>query len=233
MKAITYHRYGAPDVIGLEEVPTPTPSDGEILVRVHAGVVTPSDGAARKGQPFLIRLMGGIRRPKQPILGSEIAGEVAAVGRRSVSLRAGRPSDGRDRGHLRRACRVRRAVGGRGRRAHARWRLVRAGRGPGRGTGDRDAVPARHGKVQPGMHVLINGGSGSVGSGGHPAGEVPSGRRSPAWPAARNLELMRSLGADHVIDYTRGRLHCRSRSLRRHLRRRRQDEFRRGQGRAP
>ena len=56
MKAITYHRYGAPDVVGLEEVPTPSPAEGEILVRVHAGVVTPSDGAARKGQPFIIRL---------------------------------------------------------------------------------------------------------------------------------------------------------------------------------
>ena len=202
MKAITYHRYGAPDVIGLEEVPTPAPADGEVLIRVHAGVVTPSDGAARKGEPFLIRLMGGIRRPKQPILGSEIAGEVAAVGTGVSRFKVGD--------------RVMAATGdtfG----GHAEFVVLDADaaiehmpagatyeQGVALAEGPVTAMPflRDHGGVKPDMHVLINGGSGSVGTAAIQLAKY-LGAEVTGVASTANQELMRTLGADHVIDYTR------------------------------
>ncbi len=201
MKAVTYHRYGAPDVVGIEEVPTPSPVEGEILIRIHAGVVTPSDGAARKGEPFLIRLMGGIRRPRQPILGSEIAGEVAAVGgavtRFKVGDRVMAATGDTYGGHaeyvvLAEDAAVEHMPKG------ATWE-----QGVALAEGPATAMPflRDHGHVQPGMHVLINGGSGSVGSAAiqlakHLGAEVTGVASTP------NLTLMRELGADHVVDYT-------------------------------
>lgn len=201
MKAITYHRYGAPDVVGIEEVATPEPGEGEMLVRVHAAVVTPSDGAARKGQPFLIRLMGGLRRPRQPILGSEIAGRVEAVGQGVTSFAVGD--------------RVMAATGdtyG----AHAEFVVLphdgAVARMPAGATYEQGVALAEgpltaltflrdKGGVGSGTHVLVNGASGSVGSAAvqlakHLGAEVTG------VASSGNLELVRSLGADHVIDYT-------------------------------
>ncbi len=201
MQAITYHRYGAPDVVGLEEVPTPTPSDGEILVRVHAGVVTPAAGAARKGEPFLIRLMGGIRRPKQPILGSEIAGEVAAVGagvtRFAVGDRVMAATGDTYGGHAQFVVLA----------EDAAIEPMPAGatfeQGVALAEGPVTALPflRDHGHVGPGMHVLINGGSGSVGSAAIQLAKV-LGAEVTAVASTSNQALMRELGADHVIDYT-------------------------------
>jgi len=201
MKAITYHRYGSPEVLGVEEIPTPTPGDGEILVRAHASVVTPADGAARKGDPFLIRLMSGLRRPKQPILGSEIAGKVEAVGS--------------DVTHFAVGDRVMAATGdtfG----AHAQYVVLPKDgavaamptgasykQGVALAEGPMTAMPFLRDKggIKPGMHVLINGASGSVGTAAvqlakHFGAEVTG------VASGRNVELVRSLGADHVIDYT-------------------------------
>jgi NADPH:quinone reductase-like Zn-dependent oxidoreductase len=201
MKAITYHRYGSPEVIGIEEVATPTPAEGQILVRVHASVVTPADGAARKGQPFLIRFMAGLRRPSQPILGSEIAGRVEAVGASVARFAVGD--------------RVMAATGdtyG----AHAEYVVLpedgAVATMPDGATyeqavalaeGPMTALPFLRdkGRIEPGMHVLINGASGSVGSAAvqlakHLGAEVT------AVSSTRNVELVTSLGADHVIDYT-------------------------------
>lgn len=201
MKAITYHRYGAPDVVGLEEVPTPTPADGEILIRVHAGVVTPSDGAARKGEPFLIRLMGGIRRPKQPILGSEIAGEVAAVGGGVSAFQVG------DRvmaatgdtygGHAEYVVLAEDAAVVH-MPADATWE-----QGVALAEGPVTALPflRDHGGVKPGMHVLTNGASGSVGSAAIQLAKY-LGAEVTGVASTANQELMRELGADHVLDYT-------------------------------
>jgi NADPH:quinone reductase-like Zn-dependent oxidoreductase len=186
--------------VGLEEVPTPVPAEGEILVRVQATVVTPSDRAARTGQPFLIRLMGGIRRPKQPILGSEIAGQVEAVGAGVTRYAVGD--------------RVMAATGdtfG----AHAEYVVLPqdgaiarmpAGasyeQGVALADGPMTAMPFLRdkGHIGPGMQVLINGASGSVGSAAvqlakHFGAEVTG------VSSGRNVELVRSLGADHVIDY--------------------------------
>src|SRR5258706_5655800 len=80
MRAVVYDRYGAPDVLRLEEVARPEPADDQVLVKVHATTVNRTDCGLRKAEPFFMRVFMGLRRPKQRILGSELAGEVEAVG---------------------------------------------------------------------------------------------------------------------------------------------------------
>ena len=81
MKAIVCTTYGSPDVLQLKEVAKPTPKDNEVLIKVHAAVVGPADCAFRKGEPFIVKLMYGLARPKFAILGVEFAGEIEAVGK--------------------------------------------------------------------------------------------------------------------------------------------------------
>ena len=81
MKAIVCTEYGSPDVLHLKEVRKPTPKDNEVLIRIHAAVVTTADIAARSGVPFFARLAFGLRRPKKTILGTEFSGEIEAVGK--------------------------------------------------------------------------------------------------------------------------------------------------------
>ncbi len=88
MKAIVYHTYGSPDVLELQEVAKPVPKEHDILIHVHATVVTPADIAFRKGEPFLGRLFTGLRRPKR-IPGVEFAGDIEASARMSRSFTQG------------------------------------------------------------------------------------------------------------------------------------------------
>src|SRR2546421_2550848 len=81
MKAIVNTHYGSPDVLQLKEVAKPTPKDNEVLIKVHAAVVGPADCAFRKGDPFIVKLIYGLARPKFAILGVEFAGEIEAVGK--------------------------------------------------------------------------------------------------------------------------------------------------------
>ena len=89
MRAIVYTNYGSPDVLRLEDVERPTPRDNEVLIKVHATTVTASDLKARKADPFVLRFMLGLRRPKATILGYEFAGEIESVGSAVTSFAAG------------------------------------------------------------------------------------------------------------------------------------------------
>ena len=202
MNAMVYTRYGPPEVVQLKEVATPTPKDNEVLVRIGAAVVSRGDCAARKGSPVSIRLATGLRRPKKPILGTNLAGEIEAVGKAVIRSRPGDQVF---------------AATGAGFGAHAEYRCL-----PEDGAlaakpvnasyaeaaaiceGGLTALPflRDHGKIQPGHHILINGASGAVGASAvqlaKAFGAIVTGVCSTA-----NVELVRSLGADTVIDYTK------------------------------
>ncbi|MGA9525489.1 MAG: NAD(P)-dependent alcohol dehydrogenase [Myxococcaceae bacterium] len=202
MKAIVYDVYGPPDVLSVQEVAKPEPREHELLIRVRAAAVTTADCAARKGDPFITRLAFGLTKPKNRVLGTELAGDVEAVGKGVTRFRPG------DEIY---------AATGAAFGAHAEYLCL-----PEDGAvalkpsnlgyeeaaalceGPMTALPflRDEGRVQRGQTVLINGASGSVGTAAvqlaKDFGAVVIGVCS-----TRNVELVRSLGADEVIDYTR------------------------------
>ncbi len=198
MRAIVYHRYGSPDVLELAEVEMPTPADGEVLVKVRAASVNPLDWHFMRGAPYFLRLMSGWRRPKVARLGTDVAGQVEAVGRNVTEFKPGDEVFGSCRGAFAEyACTPESA-------------LVRR---PGGVTFEQAAaVPVTaftalqclrdRGRIQPGQQVLINGAAGGVGT---LAVQVAKalGAEVTGVCSTRNVEMVRSLGADHVIDYTR------------------------------
>ncbi len=198
MRAVVYDRYGGPDVLRLEEVERPVPKDDEILIRTHATTVNRTDCGWRQGKPFFSRYFTGIRRPRKRILGSELAGVVEAVGTAVTEFAVGD-----------------RVFGACGFDAHAEF------------TAERESSPIVHMPVamsfeeaaavcdggiigmaclskadlRKGRSILIFGASGSIGT-----AAVQLARHLDADVTAvcntKNLELVRSLGADRVIDYT-------------------------------
>jgi NADPH:quinone reductase-like Zn-dependent oxidoreductase len=198
MQAIVYTRYGTPDVLQLKEVEKPIPKDGEVLVKVHAASVNALDWHFMRGKPFLIRVSGaGLRTPKDPRLGVDLAGRVEAVGSNVTQFQVGD------------------AVFGRGSGAFADYACAREDAVVVKPTAltfeAAAAVPIAaltalqglrdKGHIQPGQHVLINGASGGVGTF---AVQIAKsfGAEVTAVCSTRNAEMARSLGADHVIDYT-------------------------------
>src|SRR5687768_14207253 len=89
MKAIAYSSYGPPDVLMLEDIPKPALGDGDVVIRVRASTVNPADWHFMRGTPYLIRLMSGLRKPRNPQLGIDVAGEVDAVGRNVTRFKPG------------------------------------------------------------------------------------------------------------------------------------------------
>ena len=89
MHAIVYHRYGTPDVLEFQEIATPTPAEDQVLIRVHAASVNPYDWHFLRGTPAPLRLMTGVRRPKFPRLGADVAGLVEAVGAKATTFTVG------------------------------------------------------------------------------------------------------------------------------------------------
>jgi NADPH:quinone reductase-like Zn-dependent oxidoreductase len=197
MKAVVHDTYGSPDVVELQEVERPELLDDGVLVRVRAASVNPADWYGLTGRPYVARALVGLRKPKNNRLGVDFAGTVEAVGEGITHVRAGDEVFGGRTG------------------AFAEYVCVREGvvSKPANLTFEEAAaVPVAaltalqglrdKGKIQPGHQVLINGASGGVGTfavqiaksfGAEVTGVCSTG----------NVELARSLGADHVVDYTR------------------------------
>lgn len=199
MKAAVYHRFGAPEVVHVAEVPTPRPRPGEILVRVRAAVVGATESVARQGIPRYARVAFGIVRPRNPILGFDFAGDVAALGPGVTRFAVGEPVFGT----LAPGC-----------RAHAEYLCV----------AENGAVATKlaclsypsaaalvdatalhflrdKAKLRPGESVLILGASGSVGSVAVQYA-VHLGATVTGVCSGPNLDLVRGLGADNAVDYT-------------------------------
>jgi NADPH:quinone reductase-like Zn-dependent oxidoreductase len=197
MKAIVHHRYGGPDVLELEETEKPIPADDQILIKVRAASVNPVDKLF-EGSSLLVRMITGLRKPKDPRVGHDVAGQVESVGKNVSAFKAGDEVFGVARGAFAEyACNSEEAF------------AVK----PGNITFEQAAaVPVagltalqglrKKGKVQRGQKVLINGAAGGVGTFGVQIAKV-LGADVTAVCSTRNAEMVRSLGADRVIDYTR------------------------------
>ena len=201
MKAIVYHQYGSPNVLELTEVEKPTPKDDEVLLKVHAASANPADWHLMRGAPFTARFEMGFPKPKNTILGSDIAGRVEAVGSNVTQFQPGDEVFG-DKF----LC----GFGG-----FAEYVAVAENRialKPANLTFEEAAaVPLAaftalqglrdKGQIQSGQKVLINGASGGVGTF---AVQIAKsfGAEVTGVCSTRNLDMVRSIGADHVIDYT-------------------------------
>jgi NADPH:quinone reductase-like Zn-dependent oxidoreductase len=202
MKAIVYTRYGPPDVLQLKEVENPTPKDDEVLIQVHAASVNAADWHLLTAGIFLVRLSMGLLKPKNTILGADIAGRVEAVGRNVRRLQPGDEVFGDIF-----EC----GLGGFAEFVCAREEAL-ALKPAGVSFDEAAAVPLAsitalqglrdRGHIQPGQRVLINGASGGVGTF---AVQIAKsfGADVTAVCSTRNLDMVRSIGADHVIDYTK------------------------------
>ncbi|HVS81997.1 MAG TPA: NAD(P)-dependent alcohol dehydrogenase, partial [Pyrinomonadaceae bacterium] len=200
MKAVVYTDYGPPDVLEIRDIKKPVPNDDQVLVKVRATSVNPYDWHFIRGTPYIMRaMMVGLRKPTDPRLGVDYSGTVEAVGKNVTQFKPGDE-----------------VFGGRG-GAFAEYVCARADRsitlkpanvsfeqaasvsiaGLTALQGLRDA-----GHVQPGQKVLINGASGGVGTFAVQIAKT-LGADVTGVCSTRNLDLVRSLGADHVIDYTK------------------------------
>jgi NADPH:quinone reductase-like Zn-dependent oxidoreductase len=198
MKAIVYRTYGSPDVLRLEEVAKPVPKDGDVLVRVHAASVNPLDWHLLRGKPYIVRPTSGWRKPKRNIPGVDVAGVVEAVGRDVTLVKPGDEVFGEKT----RAC-AEYVCGPEKLFVHrpANVTLEQAAAIPVGGVTALQALREK-GNVQAGDKVLINGASGGVGTfavqlAKHFGANVTGVTSTP------NVELIRSIGADRVIDYRR------------------------------
>ena len=201
MKAVVQDRYGSPDVLRIEEVERPEPKDDEVLIRVRASTVTQTDTHARAAQPALWRLIGGLRRPRWRTLGVELAGEVEAVGTAVTGFKVGDAVFGSPSRYF---------------GAHAEYVCVRSDAAlahkPAAMTFE-EAAAVTDGAMQAlstlrladakdGRRVVIHGASGSLGT-----AAVQLGKHFGAYVtgvcSTRHVDLVRSLGADEVVDYLR------------------------------
>lgn len=207
MKAVVYREYGPPEVLRLEEVEKPVPKDNEVLVRIHATSVTSGDCNARNfvfvppGLGFIARLMFGLRRPTKPVLGMDFAGEVEAAGSKVTAFAAGDrvfgTSDVDVGAYAEYICRP---EGGALAHIPANLGYAQAAAVPFGGLTALIFLRDRA-RVQSGQNVLIVGASGGVGAyavqiARHLGAEVTG------VTSGRNVDLVRSLGATRVIDYT-------------------------------
>jgi NADPH:quinone reductase-like Zn-dependent oxidoreductase len=197
VRAIVYRRHGPPDVLSCEEIEKPTPQDGEVLIRVRAASVNPLDWHLIRGEPYFVRFMMGLRKSKLKRPGADVSGQVEAVGRNVTRFKRGDEVFGSCRGAFAEfACAPETALATK----------------PGKVTFEQAAaVPVAgftalqglrdKGQIRPGQKVLVHGASGGVGTF---AVQIAKsfGADVTGVCSTRNVEMVRSIGADRVIDYT-------------------------------
>ena len=196
MKAVVHRRYGSPEVLEIEDVPKPLPTDDEVLVRVRAASVNPADWYAMTGLS-VARPQSGLRKPKEPRLGVDMAGEVEAVGRNRTDFKPGDEVFGARSGALAEYVCVRDAVVQR----PANLSFVQAAAVPVAAVTALQGLRDKGG-LEAGQRVLINGASGGVGTFAVQVAKV-LGAEVTGVCSTGNVETARSLGADHVVDYTK------------------------------
>ncbi len=200
MKAITYKKYGGPEVFTLSEMPKPTPKANEVLIKIKASTVTSGDRRIRQADPNLVRLFYGLRKPKNSILGHELAGVVEAVGTEVSRFKVGDKIFG---------------TTGFASGTYAEYIALPE-------TATLELIPEgvdfqeaaalpmgamtalhflRKSKLQKGMHILIHGASGSVGTAAVQLAKY-LGAKVTAVCSTRSLKMVEAMGADQVIDYT-------------------------------
>jgi NADPH:quinone reductase-like Zn-dependent oxidoreductase len=204
MKAIVYYNYGSPDVLKCEEIEKPTAGDNEVLIKVRAASVNPLDWHYMRGTPYIVRILAGLRKPKVTRLGVDVAGQVEAVGRNVTQFKPGDEVFGSCRGAFAEyACTSESALVMKPdnltfeQAASVPIAAFTALQGLRRGgLGDK-------GQIQPGQTVLINGAAGGVGT---LAVQIAKsfGADVTGVCSTRNVDMVRSIGADRVIDYTQG-----------------------------
>jgi NADPH:quinone reductase-like Zn-dependent oxidoreductase len=199
MKAAVHTRYGPPEVVRVEYTDKPVPGDTDVLVKVHATTVNRTDCAARAADPFIWRLLLGLTRPRVTVLGNEFAGEVEAVGVSVTSFTVGdrvfgysEPTFGAHADYL--------SIPESGTLATIPSGVSFAEAAPSMEGAHYALAMIRAAKVRGGDHVLVNGASGAIGSA---AVQLlrSIGAGVTAVCGTKNLELVRGLGADRVIDY--------------------------------
>jgi len=198
MSAIVYHEYGTADVLRLEEIEKPEPEEGRVLIKVRAAAANPLDWHYMRGTPYLMRIESGLFKPKSPRLGADIAGEIVAVGASVTEFKPGDEVFG---------------TGGGTFAEYARASVKRIALKPANLTFEEAAaVPVAaitalqglrdKGHLGAGQKVLINGASGGVGTFAVQIAKA-FGAEVTGVCSTRNIALVRSLGADRVIDYTK------------------------------
>ena len=202
MKAAVYQRYGTPDVLEIKELPKPVPKEKEVLVKIHATTVTSGDWRMRKAYPFIVRFFNGFNTPKRNILGAEFSGEIEATGKNVKFFKPGDP-----------------VFGGSGTRlgTNAEYICMSEDDAVAHKPSNLDFEEAaavsfgattslyflrNKGNISSGQKVLIYGASGAVGTYAVQLAKY-FGTDVTAVCSSKNMELVKSLGADKVIDYTR------------------------------
>lgn len=198
MKAIVHNRYGSPEVLRYEEIEKPAPNDDEVLIRVRAASVNPADWHFMRGEPYIVRFMTGLSESKVKRLGVDVAGRVEAVGRNVTRFRPGDEVFGSCRGSFAEyVCASESAVVTK----PANVTFEQAAAVPVAAYTALQALRDK-GHIRPGQKILINGAAGGVGTF---AVQIAKsfGADVTGVCSTRNVEMVRSIGADQVIDYTR------------------------------
>lgn len=197
MRAIVQARYGGPEALALADVETPVPADDEVLIRVRAVGVSAGDALVMRGEPRVARLAFGLRRPKQPTIGRDVAGEVAAVGSMVTRFAVGDPVYAEsDQGGYAEFVAVQEGFVA---LRPATVDVVHAAAVPVSGTTALQGM--RLAGVTPRQHVLVNGASGGVGGFAVQLAKAMGAEVTGVCRGSK-AEHVRALGADHVVDHT-------------------------------